>query len=148
MKSGGKMMEELLVYAILLYEGIITKESFQKKIDELFLEDYENEILLNLECEKDINHAIVYIGENVDYNNFNYDEFGKILMKFLKEYYINCSNIEEFASHMYSLWKILPGNMQDKEPFHILSYADEPLSWGDEKQSREIYEDMFKYYKK
>lgn len=27
-----------------------------------------------------------------------------------------------------------------------ICYADDPLSWGDEKQSREIYEEMLEYY--
>lgn len=33
------------------------------------------------------------------------------------------------------------------EPFVMLPYADEPLSWGDEKQSRELFQSMFDYYK-
>lgn len=47
---------------------------------------------------------------------------------------------------MYLLWESLPGCVQDEEPFSILTYADEPLSWGDEQQSREIYEKVFGYY--
>lgn len=33
-----------------------------------------------------------------------------------------------------------------EEPFHILSYADDCLSYGDEKQCRELYESMFAFY--
>ena len=47
---------------------------------------------------------------------------------------------------MYGLWESLPGNIQDIEPFWTLSYADEPLSWGDEEQTRDIYEYMLDYY--
>jgi len=36
------------------------------------------------------------------------------------------------------------GNIQDIEPFWTLSYADEPLSWGDEEH---INECMLNYYK-
>lgn len=146
-KIFGKSMEELLTYAILAYQEIITKESFQNKIDELFLADCENEILLNLECENNVKKQMLYIKENIDYDSFNYNKFGKILMCLIKEYYINCSNIEEFALHMYSLWESIPGNIQDKEPFKILSYADDPLSWGDKEQSKEIYKYMLNYYK-
>lgn len=55
-------------------------------------------------------------------------------------------NIHEFAGRMYKLWKSLPDCLRYIEPFHTLSYADDPLSWGDEKQTREIYEELFKYY--
>ena len=48
---------------------------------------------------------------------------------------------------MYSLWESLPGNIQNIEPFFTLSYADDPLSWGDEEQTRNIYEYMLNYYK-
>lgn len=33
------------------------------------------------------------------------------------------------------------------EPFHTLSYADDPLSWNDEKQTRKLYEELFEFYK-
>lgn len=39
-----------------------------------------------------------------------------------------------FASRMYSLWKNLPSNIQNQQPFFTLCYADDPLSWGDEKE--------------
>ena len=42
-------MEELLVYAILLYQNIISEELYQKRLNELFLKDIENEIFLKLE---------------------------------------------------------------------------------------------------
>ena len=81
-------MEELLVYAILLYQNIITEEMYQKRLNELFLKDIENEIFLKLEWETDINKAIIYIRTHINYQNINYEEFGKSLMKVLKKYYI------------------------------------------------------------
>lgn len=41
-----------------------------------------------------------------------------------------------------------PDNLKLKSsmPFYILSYADDPLSWGDEKQARELYENAIGYY--
>lgn len=38
-------------------------------------------------------------------------------------------------------------DLEQKEPFFTLSYVDEPLSWGDEEQIRNICEHMFNYYK-
>lgn len=142
-------MEELLVYAILFYEEIvITEELYQKRLDLLFLESPDNEMFLNLEWETDIRKAMVYIRTNFNYQNLKRETFGAILMKILKEYYSNCSDIKIFADKMYSLWESLPGSIQDEEPFWTLSYADDPLSWGDEKQTRSLYENMLNYYKK
>lgn len=139
-------MEELLAYAILLCQNIITEEMYQKKLNELFLKDIENEIFLKLEWETDINKAIIYIRTHINYQNINYEEFGKSLMKVLKKYYECCTSIEQFSEKMYLLWESLPGKLQNKQPFFTLSYADDPLSWGDEKQTRSIYENMLNYY--
>ncbi len=139
-------MEELLAYAILLCQNIITEEMYQKKLNELFLKDIENEIFLKLEWETDINKAIIYIRTRINYQNINYEEFGKSLMKVLKKYYECCTSIEQFSEKMYLLWESLPGRLQNEQPFFTLSYADDPLSWGDEKQTRSIYENMLNYY--
>ena len=42
-------MEELLVYAILLYEELITEDEYNKRLDELFLNTPEDNELLYLE---------------------------------------------------------------------------------------------------
>ena len=140
-------MEELLVYAILLYEELATETDYNKRLDELFLNNPENDDFLYLEWETDIKKAIIYIGTHMDCKNLNLERFGRDLMSKLETIYANCSDIEYFANRMYSLWESLPGNIQDIEPFWTLCYADDPLSWGDEKQSRNIYEHMLSYYK-
>ena len=140
-------MEELYIFALLLNEEIIPEESYFKRLDELFLGNPKNEILLNLEWETNIKKSIIYIKTNVDYKKLDLEQFGRILMSKLKSVYVNCSDIRYFASRMYSLWKSLPGDIQNVEPFWILSYADDPLSWGDEEQTRNIYEHMLNYYK-
>ena len=139
-------MEELLVYAILLDVELVIENEYGKRLDELFLNNPENDDLLYLEWETDIKKAIIYVRTHIDYKNFNLERFGRILMSKLKMIYVNCSDIKYFANRMYSLWKSLPGNIQNIEPFWILCYADDPLSWGDEKQTRDIYEHMLSYY--
>ncbi|MCI9199899.1 MAG: hypothetical protein HFI03_05610 [Lachnospiraceae bacterium] len=139
-------MEELLVDAILLYEGFVTENEYSKRLDELFLSDSENDDLLYLEWETDIKKAIIYIRTHIDCNHLDFERFGRILMSKLKVAYINCSDIKYYASRMYSLWESLPGNIQNIEPFWMLCYGDEPLSWGDEEQTRNIYEHMLNYY--
>lgn len=140
------MMEELLVYAILLYEKLTTEDEYNKRLDELFLDNPENDDLLSLEWETDIANAVIYIRTHVDYSSVDYEQFGRILMSKLKVFYESCPNIKKFADRMYGLWESLPGNIQQIEPFFSLSYADEPLSWGDEEQTRGIYESMLNYY--
>lgn len=142
----GVIMEELLVYVILVYNGLATENEYNKKLDELFLNTPENDDLLHLEWETDISKAIVYVRTHIDYRNLDLERFGRILMSKLKAVYKNCSDIKYFADRMYGLWENLPGSIQDREPFWTLSYADDPLSWGDEKQTRNIYEHMLCYY--
>lgn len=142
------MDEELLVYAILFYKKILAKEFlYQKRLDSLFLKNPDNEIFLNLEWETDIKKALTYIREHFNYQNLDYEKFGKILMEKLKEYYDNCLDIKCFADKMYSLWENLPDCLQNEEPFLTLSYADDPLSWGDEEQTIFLYKKMLNYYK-
>jgi len=148
----GVIMEELLVYAILLYEELVTESAYIERLDELFLSTPENDTLLyntllDLECEPNIKKAVIYVRTHFDSRNFNHKQFGKILMSKLKKLYVNCSDIKCFASRMFRLWESLPGNLQNMEPFWTLSYADEPLSWGDEEQTRNLYEHMLNYYR-
>lgn len=147
-QNGGVITEELLVYAILLYEGFATENEYNKRLDELFLSTPEDDDLLYLEWETDIKKAIIYVRTHVDYNNLDLERFGRILMSKLEAVYENCSDIKYFAGRMYNLWESLPGNIQNKEPFWTLCYADDPLSWGDEEQTRSIYEYMLSYYEK
>ena len=67
-------------------------------------------------------------------------------MSKLKEYYNNCSDINIFANKMYSIWINIPSFVQNKEPFWTLSYADDPLAYGDEEQVRFLCEKMLNYY--
>lgn len=140
-------MEELFVYAILFYEELAMENEYRERLDELFINDPENDDLLYLEWETDIKKAILYIRTHMDYNKLDREQFGRILMSRLKTVYEKCSDINYFADRMYRLWKILPGNIQDIEPFWTLCYADEPLSWGDEEQAKSLYEKMLNYYK-
>lgn len=140
-------MEELLVYALLLCEELVTEAEYYKRLDEMFLSAPENDDLLYLEWETDIKKAIIYIQTHINYNHYDLEQFGRILMSKLKDVYVKCPDIKYFAERMYSLWENLPGSIQDIEPFWTLSYADDPLSCGDEEQTRNIYEHILNYYK-
>lgn len=144
-------MEELLVLALLLLEDMITPDAYEQRLDELFLNNSENEeindFLLHLECETGIIPAIIYFRTHVYEIPFQEDQFGRLLMQKLQGYYQTYpDSIKSFGDKMYALWENLPEMIQDKEPFRILSYADDPLSWGDEELTRRIYEHMLHYY--
>lgn len=112
---GGVIVEELLVYIILLYEKLVTEDEYNKRLDELFLNIPDD--LLYLEWETDIKKAIIYVRTHIDYNHLDMEQFGRILMSRLKAVYVNCPDIKRFAGRMYSLWESLPENIPNIEPF-------------------------------
>ena len=125
---------------------MISEAIYEKKLNELFLQNPTNEDLLELEfLNRNRKETIVYIRTHLNYNSMDFNRFGRVLFRLLKPIYASM-DIQRFGNVMYSLWENLPGNLQDMQPFGTLCYADDPLSWGDEKQSREIYEEMLEYY--
>ena len=139
-------MEELLTYMLLLSEELVPESEYHKRLDELFFKHPENDDLLYLEWETDIKKSVVYMRTHIDYNNFDFNRFGKILMSKLEVIYANWKDIKSFANRMYSLWERLPENIQSIEPFQVLCYVGDSLSWGDEEQAKNIYEYMLNYY--
>ncbi len=140
-------MEALLAYAYLLGMDLIPEEIYEDKLNEMFLENPTDEDLLELEIlNRNRKETIIYIRTHINYNDMDIDEFGRRLFGLLRPIYASM-DIHKFGKAMYSLWKELPDNLQMVKPFWILSYADDPLSWEDEKQCREIYEEMFDYYR-
>lgn len=143
-------MEELLAYLCLYREGLLSGERCRAKLDELFLADPENELLLELEWGfRDIREMLCrawsYWGAGA--GDFSGDAFGRVLMAQLRELYRQEGNdIRRFAGRMYCLWESLPPWLQDRQPFWALCYGDDPLSWGDEAQTREICEAMLAFY--
>lgn len=137
-------MEELFVYSLLCVIGYEKYDEYKKSLDCLFLSDISNEELLDLEG-RAYKDAILHTLNLFNVNEKNIDEFGKQLMRALKPIYYE-SDIVEFGNRMYELWNRLPNNISKVEPFDKFSYADDCLSYGDEKQCRELYEEAFNYY--
>ena len=138
-------MEELLVYAILICDGFDLEDEFQSCLDEMFINNPNNNELLELEFMNNIKNQVIYIRANFEYNKINIECFGKTLIEKLKVLYYS-TDLTYFASKMYQVWESLPGNIQDIEPFHTLIYGDEPLCYNDEQQSRLLIEKMLNYY--
>ncbi len=138
-------MEELIVYAVLCSVGYENIDEYREKLDKLFLENPQDEVLLDLEG-RSYKDAMLHLCCLFDEGNLDMDRFSIKLMSKIKDIYIAENDLAEFGKRMYRLWQYLLGELSEKEPFNIFCYADDPLSWGDEKQCRELYEKAIYYY--
>ncbi len=139
-------MEELYVYALLYVIGFECWDDYSNKLHELFLNNPDNEVLLMLEEQGNSKDAMLHLLSEMEGSELDEKAFGSFLMDRISELY-QTMEITEFGKKMYKLWGFLPASIMQNEPFHTLSYADDCLSWGDEKQCRELYEKAMGYYK-
>ncbi len=143
-------MEVLFAELLLWYVGFHSSERYNALLDEQFLSDSENGLYLELEgYATNLLDSMGRFKRYWDYecSEFNRDLFGKQLFEGLKfSYDRNCYELSVFGNRCCKLWHMLPDSIKQIEPFHSLIYADEPLSWGDEMQTRELYEKAFQYY--
>ena len=143
-------MEELYAELLLWHVGFHSSDRYCALLDEKFLNDSANEIYFDLE--ETSSNLLDSMGRFERYwsyecSQFDKDAFGKQLFKSLKAAYdANRFEISEFGNCCCKLWRMLPNSIAQTEPFHTLIYADEPLSWGDETQTRKLYENAFSYY--
>ena len=137
-------MEELFVYAILCSIGYDFNSEYNRTLDKLFLEDQMNNDYLELEGmpQKD---GILHTLSMTNTYSLKQNLFGKRLMKELRNIYEQ-SQLNDFARNMSALYKLLPVSMKCEEPFCVLNYADDCLSYGDEEQCRKLYESAMSYY--
>lgn len=143
------MNERLFSYAILFKCELISQGSFEQYLNDMFLKYLDNELLLELQWASiDANKVIQTIFENISKDAINHTVFGQILLNELERIYLSKElDLQAFASKSYAVWQLLPDCMGSTEPFSIMSYADDPLSWGDEQQTCSFYEKMFNFYK-
>lgn len=143
-------MEKLVALCYAWAFGLSGKNDYVSELDRLFLKDPEDDILLELECLGDDRAAAwARLGWLAD--RVNIDLFGKELFAALEKVYSeNRFPLAEFGRRCFELWRALPYHpyqYEHIEPFSTLTYADDPLSYGDEGQSRDLYEAAFDYYK-
>lgn len=144
-------MEFLFAHAYLCLFGFYSMQEYNKYLDNKFLENPNDEILLELEeCSSSCKDSFALLKRYFEYetNNFNYYLFGKTLFAGLEKAYENdIYTITQFGRRCYNLWNLLPERVSMDEPFYTLNYADDCLSYGDEKRTRELYEEAFEFYK-
>lgn len=143
-------MEKLYAEFLLWVHRFHSGERYEELLDEMFLSDLNNEFLLELEeCSTNL---LDTTGRFMHYWTYEHHEldvpmFGKYLFSGLElAYKANDMNMEEFGRRCYLLWRDLPPSVDHTEPFLILCYADDCLSYGDEAQTRSLYEKAFAFY--
>lgn len=143
-------MERLFAYAYLWAWDLDSDQAYRDLLDDMFINLPENELLIELEgVVSNSKESFFRIKRYFDHENASFDKilFGKTLFERLEKAYVsNEIPIKEFAKRAYGMWNMLPRDVVEEEPFFILSYADDSLSWGDEKQARNLYEKAFSYY--
>lgn len=100
---------------------------------------------LYLETTTDMRQAVMHILSEKRNGPFDYEIFGKALMKLIGDIYLE-SDLKELTKHLYSLWSKLPYQIAADEPFFIFNYADEVLEFSGEAQCREQLEKAINYY--
>lgn len=141
-------MEKLAALCCLWAFGLGTKEDYYTELDRLFLLSPEDDFLLELEdLGGDCAAAWRRIASTAQ-TEMDIDKLGKELFAALEKVYNeNKFALKEFGARCYKMWNLFPAGFRNDDPFFVLCYADDPLSWGDEKQTREIYQKAFDYYK-
>ena len=140
-------MEELYVYCLLYIIGIDCDDEYKNALDRLYLENPEDEELLDLEGReyKDaMLHLNALMNDAVSEQKLDTEAFGKCLMSKLIPVYEG-HDIYSFSRKLFELWTLLPENIQDQEPFHIFSYAVE-YTENDERCGRQLCEKALFYY--
>lgn len=142
-------MEELYAELLLWYVGFRSSEPYNELLDAYFMRDAENGILLELEgCSSDLGDSLGRFKRYWEHECPHFDSvaFGARLFGGLRDAYDRLA-LTEFARLGYALYRVLPDDIAQAEPFHSLCYADDPLDWGDEAQTRRIYETAFAFYR-
>ena len=143
-------MEKLYVEFLLWASGIGTNEGYEALLNELFMQEPNNSLLLELE---QISSSVLETRARF-FRYFNHEHaldtafFGKNLFSTLERIYrLELLPIADFAVKCNLLSHYLPQELYFVDPFYILSYVDDPLGWNDEKQVRELFEKAFGFYK-
>lgn len=143
-------MEKLYAEFLLWFHGFNAGEKYEALLNGYFLNDPNNDILLELEeCSSNMldTHGRFARYWTYECPSLSPSIFGKQLFSGLKSVYdANSFCIEEFSRRCYLLWESIPPEIDKMEPFWTLNYAGDCLSWGDEAQTRMLYEKWFAFY--
>ncbi len=139
-------MNELYVLALMRSAGFPMEREYEQSLHALFLRDGENDDLLYLESETDPKLALLYLLARIPTEADRAATFGRCLMTALMPFY-RSQSLTEFTAGLRRMWRLLPSELSFENPFHMFCYADDPLSWGDEAQCRELCERILHFYR-
>ncbi len=141
-------MLELYTLALLYMGNFAVEQDYVAALDTLFLKDPKNKELLHLESETDIKEAMLYCLSHFAPSDDQKEDFGRCLMDKLRPLYKAQSDLAAFTGALYRIWRdYLERDFGTEYPLYIMSYANDPLTWGDEKQTKELCERMLYYYR-
>ena len=139
-------MEKLTALCLLWAFGFGTKEDYCAELDELFLENPEDDFLLELEnCTCDAAASLARLSALMN-GGFDVDTFGRDLFFRMEKFCDSGSvSMKEFGRRGYNLWCELPWGFNLDEPFYTLCWADD--SYYVDSEQRRYYQKAFDYYK-
>lgn len=143
-------MYKLFVYAYLWKLNLSDGQAYMDFLDKLFLNDSNNDVLLELELCTDVDKSFLRIKRYFDYeiDYFDTDLFGKTL--FHELYKISHSEVVSlklFTTKCYELFNILPLRVDGYEqPFNSLSYIDDMIEYNSLMETKGAIEKMLTFY--
>lgn len=138
-RQGSNVWEDLRVTILLELSGFHLERNFEDTLNQYFIENPEDELLLELEfISADLNKARGVLNSGINRGIVHYDmeKSDAMLYKRLEELYNNTS-LEEFAPCASKLCQMIGGD---------LSYADEAFAKKDMARADAIYREMFRYH--
>lgn len=140
-------MESIFAYALLWKCSFIMQEVYSSILDKAFIADPDSSLLLTLEERSTDSGKTYEIIFNLLHNNISWpdiDKVGNEIRSYIgKIYRSNMLPIEVFGQRCYELWNILPEALRPKEPFCVLYYADDYISFENAKRAKQIYDKAF-----
>ena len=139
------MNEELLAYAILSVSGFDTKQIFEERLNQIFIESDFDSDLLEMEC-MTIPDAMGYLRQHFNYQHFDQESLQKYLILTLKEFYLHLPFME-FAQRIIELWDVLPfSTSREDSPFFMIYYIEILFICEDFEVLKQEIEDLVFYY--
>lgn len=126
------------------------ENGYCEELDSMFLEDPENDFLLELE---NLGNDCLAVWARLEpfmlSAEFNVDKFGKALFTELEQTYAAFKiTFRDFTMRCYRLWSRLPDSFRYDEPFYILCEASDYPYDFDVDARRELYRKAFDFYKR
>lgn len=151
-------MKKLTALLLLYLSGLGAEKPYFEELDRQFLERPDDAFLFELgDCLNDLRRHWALLRRRFEFGlgkGFDLNLFGGELSRGVEGFFdenvgTGKMTLKKFGELGYKLWLLLSDMNFDVhgDPFVILCYADEPLDYGDERQSLGLYRYFFDFYK-